>query len=113
MTNRIYSFIGLAAKARALVSGDDTCEMTIKKGKAKLVIIAGDASPNTKKKFEEMCEYRHIDKRIYGEKEFIGKYIGKDVRSVIAVTERNFAGRLKELIDENNIEFGGEQIGKI
>ena len=46
--DKVYSLLGLAKKAGQLLSGDDTCERTIKSGKAVLVIVAGDASENTK-----------------------------------------------------------------
>lgn len=112
MIERIYSFLGLAAKARKLISGDETCEKTIKLEKAKLVIVSEDASDNTKKKFEDMCKYRNVDLRVFGLKQLLGKFTGKDIRSVIAITDAGFAGRLKEMIDSNGLEHGGVRIGK-
>ncbi|MDP4092532.1 MAG: ribosomal L7Ae/L30e/S12e/Gadd45 family protein [Bacillota bacterium] len=113
MTNRIYSFMGLAVKAGRLVSGDDTCERALKREKVKLLIIAEDASDNTKKKFTDICSYRNIAFRIFGKKELIGSYTGKDARSVAAILDKGFADRLAEMIDKDHLEFGGEQIGKI
>ncbi len=101
MTNRIYSFMGLATKAGKLLSGEEACDKAVKSGKAKLVIVAGDASENTKKKFIDMCKYRGIDIRVFGEKDSIGRYTGKDVRSVVAILDWGFAGRLMEMIDGN------------
>ncbi|WP_342455632.1 L7Ae/L30e/S12e/Gadd45 family ribosomal protein [Caloramator sp. Dgby_cultured_2] len=49
MKDNLYSFIGLMQKAGKLSSGDDAVEIEIKKKKAMLVIIAEDASENTKK----------------------------------------------------------------
>lgn len=107
MADRIYSFLGLAAKAGKVLSGEETCERSLKAGKVFLVIISVDASDNTKKKFSDMCKYRKIDIRCFGEKELLGRYTGKDKRSVAAVTDRGFAGHLKELIDSIGIEHGG------
>lgn len=107
MFERIYSFLGLATKAGKLLSGDETCERALKSGKVYLAIVAEDASDNTKKKFKNMCSYRHIDIRCFGEKELLGRFTGRAVRSVIAVTERGFAERLKEMIDNRGIEHGG------
>ena len=45
------SYIGLAKKSGRLVSGEYMVEKTIKEGKAELVIVAADASENTKKNF--------------------------------------------------------------
>lgn len=47
---KIYSFIGLAKKAGMVAAGEGQVEAAIKKKKAALVIIAKDASINTRKK---------------------------------------------------------------
>ena len=107
MADRIYSFMGLAAKAGRLLSGDETCERALKTGKVHLVIVSEDASDNTKKKFKDMCSYRNIELREFGEKELLGKFSGKSTRSVIAIMETNFAGHLMEMIDNRGIKHGG------
>lgn len=112
MENKIYSFIGLAKKAGKLVSGEETCERAVKANKIFLVIVADDASENTKKKFGDICGYRGIEVRYFGEKKLLGKCIGKDIRSVVAVSGREFAERLKQLIDSRSIEYGGGIIGE-
>ncbi len=77
MDERIYSFLGLATKAGKLISGDETCERAMNAGKAYLVIVSDDASDNTKKKFRDMCSYRELKIRTFGEKELLGKFTGK------------------------------------
>ena len=49
--NKIYSLLGLAMRGRNLVSGEFQTEDAVKKGSAMLVIVAEDASANTKKLF--------------------------------------------------------------
>lgn len=112
MQNNIYSFLGLATKAGKLKSGEDVCERVIKAGKAELVIVARDASQNTRKKFTDMCSYRGIEIRFFGDKEPLGRYVGKDIRSVVAIEDKGFAKRLAEMIDKES-EFGGEHVGEI
>jgi ribosomal protein L7Ae-like RNA K-turn-binding protein len=112
MGNKVYSFLGLAMKAGALVSGEDACERTIKSKKALLVIVARDASKNTKKKFSDICTYRGVQIRYFGNRDLIGRYIGKESRSVVAVIVSGFASKLMEMIDKDNIESGGGLIGK-
>ncbi len=111
--NRIYSFLGLATKAGKVISGEETCERAVKARKVRLVIVANDASESTKKKFGDICRYRGIEVRYFGEKKLLGKYIGKDIRSVVAVTGKEFAERLKQLIDSGSIDNGGGTIGEI
>ena len=54
--NKILSLIGLATKAGRTVSGEFSTEKEVKSGRAALVIVADDASDNTKKKFKNMCD---------------------------------------------------------
>lgn len=98
MTDKVYSFIGLAKKAGKLVSGDENCTKTIKSGKALLVLVAENASENTAKKFNDACVYRKVPFYRFGKKEEFGRLLGKEVRSVIVITDNNFAKKLSELI---------------
>lgn len=112
MPNRIYSFMGLAAKAGKLLSGEETCERAVKNGKALMVVVAEDASANTKKKFEDICRYNGVKLFAYGEKELIGRYIGKDLRAVVAIADKGFAGRLAEMLLGCEYGSGGELVVK-
>lgn len=111
MTDKVYFFLGLATKARKLVSGEETCERAIKGSGVSLVVVADDASQNTKKKFKDACIFRNIEFRIFGKKELIGKFTGKNIRSVVAILDKGFSKRLTELIDSSvNDGCGGENI---
>lgn len=65
---KIYSYIGLAMRAGKVVSGDDTTLKELKKGKLSLVIVADDASDNTKKLFKDKSSYRKINQIYFGDK---------------------------------------------
>ena len=112
MMDKVYSLLGLAKKAGQLLSGDETCERTIKSGKAVLVIVASDASENTKDKFKSMCNFRDVCYREYGEKLELGRYTGKEIRAVISILSKDFKNGLLKLIDDQINESGGEGIGK-
>ncbi len=110
--DKVYSLLGLAKKAGQLVSGNEIVEKNIKSGKAVLVIVAGDASENTKDKFKSMCNFRNVCYREYGEKLELGRYTGKEIRAVISILSKDFKNGLLKLIDAQINEFGGEGIGK-
>lgn len=112
MDNKIYLLIGLSTKAGRLTGGEDAVEKSIKSLKAQLVIVAEDASDNTRKKFMDICKYRNIEMRFFGSKELLGRYSGKELRAVLAITDKGLADRLKELIDGRDQEIGGGMIGK-
>lgn len=98
--NKIFSYLGLAARGRLLTSGEFGAEQAVKSGKANLVIIATDASENTKKKFRNMCTYYHVDMCVYSSKEELGHAIGKEFRASIAITDSNLAGAVQKCFSE-------------
>ena len=58
--NKTLSLISMATKAGKTASGEFCTEKEVKTGGAYLVIVAGDASDNTKKKFRNMCEFYEV-----------------------------------------------------
>ena len=100
MTDKVLSMLGLCARARKLVSGEFSTEKAVKTGKAWLVIVAGDASDNTKKLFQNKCEFYEVPCCIYSDKQSLGHSIGNEMRASLAVTDENFASELiKRLTD--------------
>ena len=57
---KIFSLIGLATRARKTVSGEFATEKAVKSFKACLVIVAEDASDNTKKLFQDKCSFYEV-----------------------------------------------------
>lgn len=100
MKNRILSLLGLATKAGRIKSGEFAVEQTIKSENAFLVIVAEDASDNTKKHFNDMCSFRGVPFYIYGTKEMIGRCIGKESRASIALTDEGFSKGLIAMLQE-------------
>lgn len=89
--DKLLSLVGLAQRAGKIASGEFSTEKSVKEGKAYCVIVALDASENTKKNFTNMCNYYHIPIYFYGDKETIGKAIGKEFRASIAINDEGFA----------------------
>ena len=58
--NKALSMIGLATKAGKVASGEFCTEKEVKSKRACLVIVADDASDNTKKKFQNMCDFYQV-----------------------------------------------------
>lgn len=111
MIDRIYSFLGLATKAGKTLSGETGVKKAVKENKALLVLIAEDASDNTKKSFKNSCTSYGVDVQEFGEKQFLGKYCGKDSRSVVAISDRSFAEQLILMINTINADNGGAYNG--
>ncbi len=89
--NKILSLVGMATKAGRVVSGEFMTEREVKSGKATLVIVAADASDNTKKKFKDMCEFYKVPIYFYSDKDTLGHAIGKEFRASLAILDEGFA----------------------
>ncbi len=89
--NKLLNAIGLANKAGALVHGTNNVLDSVKKGKAKLVLLANDISENTRKLLSDKTTYRHI--RIITlpvSMAELGNVLGKAETSSAAITDQNF-----------------------
>lgn len=96
--NKVLSLLGLATKAGKVASGEFSTEKSVKTGKGFLVLVADDASQNTKKKFQNMCDFYEVPIYFIANKEELGRFCGKEFRASLAVQDENFAkAMLKEL----------------
>ena len=96
--NKVLSLLGLATKAGKVASGEFSTEKSVKTGKGFLVLVADDASQNTRKKFQKMCDFYEVPIYFIANKEELGRFCGKEFRASLAVQDENFAkAMLKEL----------------
>lgn len=100
-SSKVLSLVSLATKAGKTASGEFCTEKEVKTGVAELVIVAEDASDNTKKKFKNMCDFYEVPIYFYGDKDTLGHAMGKEFRATLAVTDAGFAkGIVKHLETE-------------
>ena len=90
-SSKALSLVSLATKAGKTASGEFCTEKEVKTGMAELVIVAEDASANTKKKFKNMCDFYEVPIYFYGDKDTLGHAMGKEFRATLAVTDAGFA----------------------
>ena len=96
--NKVLSLLGLATKAGKVASGEFSTEKSVKTGKGFLVLVADDASQNTRKKFQNMCDFYEVPIYFIANKEELGRFCGKEFRASLAVQDENFAkAMLKDL----------------
>ena len=81
-------------------------EKAVKSREASLVIVATDASDNTKKEFGDMCAWYKVNYREFGSKEKLASAIGKEIRASLAVCDEGFAKSILKYLDEapNRVE---------
>ena len=101
--NKVLSLLGLACRGHNLVSGEYQTENAVKTGDAMLVIVAEDASDNTKKLFTDKCSYYEVPVYLYGTKESLGRAIGKDLRSSLGVCDAGLADAIIKQLETESI----------
>lgn len=97
--NKALSMLGIATKAGKTVTGEFSTEKAVKEGKAFLVVVALDASDNTKKKFRNMCNYHQVTMKEFADKDSLGAACGKEFRASLAVIDEGLG---KEVLKQIN-----------
>lgn len=101
--DKILSLVGLQRGQVRQPAGEFCTEKEVKTGRAALVIVAGDASENTKKKFRDMCEFYEVPIYFYKDKDTLGHAMGKEFRASLAILDEGFAKEImKQMKTEDN-----------
>ena len=95
--------LGLAYKAGYLIPGADKALMTLRDGKAALVLIDQSTSVNTRKKLTDGCVHRGIKITELPEG-LLGQAIGKPGINAAALLDGGLTGKIEQAIT------GGEEI---
>ena len=98
MNDKILNYIGLATGAGKTITGEEKALEAIKTGKTKLVLLAANAGKSTSKRIKDKCatyEVTVIDK--YTNEE-LSQATGSYNRVVLAIADKGFARKIKELL---------------
>ncbi len=95
---KIMSLLSIAKKAGFVKSGDFSAGTCLTSGNARLIIMAKNASINTKQKFGNKTFYYEVPYIVYSTKEKLSWAIGKNDCAVIAITDEGLAAKLHEMI---------------
>lgn len=98
--NKVFSLLGIAMRGHNLVSGELQTLEAVRNGSAMLVIIAEDASDNTRKLYTDKCSFYEVPVYSYGLKEELGRAIGKDLRSSLGVCDAGLADVIIKRLEE-------------
>lgn len=97
--DKVLPLISLAMKAGKIASGEFSTEKEVKSGRASAVVVAKDASDNTKKKFQNMCDFYQVPIYFYADKDTLGHAMGKEFRASLAILDTGFAKGMKKAMD--------------
>lgn len=95
--SNFFNTLGLASRARKIVTGE-TLINKIRSNQVYFVIIATDASDNTKKRLTDKCTSYDVDYIITSSINELSKAVGKNNRVALGIQDAGFAKNLKEKI---------------
>ena len=93
---KILNFLGLAIRARKVLTGLEIVESKI--NKVSFIFLANDASNNTRKAVMNKCEYYHIEYCDLFSSIELTRATGKENRMVYGIIDENFSYNFKKLI---------------
>ncbi|MCH5212926.1 MAG: ribosomal L7Ae/L30e/S12e/Gadd45 family protein [Oscillospiraceae bacterium] len=94
---KLFGMLGLAKRAGKVSTGAFICDKMIKSGRARLVILAQDASENTKKSVRDSCRYYKIKLIEISDMATLGHATGGGDRAVVSVNDNNFAKAILDI----------------
>ena len=93
--------MGLARKAGLLVLGEERCSEAVSEGKAKLLLLAEDASPGTVKRAGASLQgHRALMETLPWKKEELGAALGKPGCAIVCFTDLPLASRFASAMAE-------------
>jgi ribosomal protein L7Ae-like RNA K-turn-binding protein len=95
----LLRFLGLAHRSGSVVRGTDAVRDALRNGEAFLVIQAGDASETQTRKLSGLLEHRGVPSAVLGTREELGRALGGQPLSAVALTQRTFAERFLEKLE--------------
>lgn len=98
---KVLSLIGLARKAGKVALGEGPSKDAVRFGKAKLVIIAEDASDNTKKSITDSCKFYNVKYYIAFTKESLGHAVGNSINAAATILDDGFAATIEKHLQQS------------
>ena len=100
--NKALGLISLAKKAGKISGGAFQVEQSVKSGKARLVLIAGDTSERSLKHYKDMCTFYEVELECISDMETLGHSVGTEFRSALSVKDERFAKEIKKQKNKKN-----------
>lgn len=91
MTDKALLMIGMARRANKASMGYEKCVDALRKKKSRLIIIARDASDNTRKSVHDSCRHYGVECIEYGSLEELGHITSSPVTAVVSINDDNLA----------------------
>lgn len=103
---RLLGVLGLAARAGALISGQEACLKAVRSGKVQLLLLDGSASGRTIRTFQDACRRCGVPCIVLEQADVLGPSIGRPAGKIAGIAEEGFAA--KALSEWENKSRGGK-----
>ncbi len=95
----VLAYLGIARKAGLLETGEENCGITVRSGKAKLLLLAADASPNAVRRAQGFVYGRKtLLLQLPLTKEQLSQRLGRPGCSMVTLTDLGLAASLTEAL---------------
>lgn len=91
------NLLGLAKRARKIVSGDQLIP-AIQNQSVKLVLLAADASENTKKRIQDKCSFYEREVILVDSSAQLNQAMGTANRKAVGIVDEGFAKSLRNCL---------------
>lgn len=111
--SKVTGWLGLAARSRQLVLGEDACVRAIRAGSVCLILLATDAGPNGAKKVRDKCAFYGVPITSQLTRQELGDAVGKQDRTVMGVTSPQLAKQILQSMQQDMVQqdsIGGDGI---
>ena len=89
--------LGLAARAGMVISGTGRVREAVRDGRVRLVLLASDASRNSRDKLEPLLRAVGLPHGVIAGRAALGAAVGKAPLSAVGITDAKMARRIGEL----------------
>ena len=114
MADKALNYIGIMQKAGACATGETDSGAACRSGKAKLLLLAADASENARHRAEGFVYGRGVLLvTLPYEKTDLARILGRGVTSMLAVTDRGLADAVMKALAASNEEAYGETSARL
>jgi ribosomal protein L7Ae-like RNA K-turn-binding protein len=94
------ALLGLAQRAGAVVKGTEATRLALRRGDARLVVLAEDGSRTQRDKVVPLAEARGVSYTTLGDQAALGAALGSGPLTAVAVTRSGFATKIATMSGE-------------
>ena len=99
---RLLRLVGLGARSRGVVIGVEQCKVAVLKNKVAFVVVALDASENTRKKIIPLLNARRIRFVEVPSATELGGVVGRQATACVGIVDRQLAKGVRELVESGS-----------